>query len=222
MIIQGLKVHHMLNKSKKNYLITGIASGFIFLVLTFLVNMDIFRSIDYQTTVLLQEKLNRIYDFPFSLITLLGSSEVITLLVAGLFLWDFYKFRKIRLGLFLYLSVYLIEILGKKFIFHPDPPMVFNRVAIDFNFPSSNIIRTGFSYPSGHMARSIFLLIIILFMINRYKKRRTIRILSQAAGYFLICAIFISRIYLGEHWFSDVAGGILLGMSLATFSLYNW
>jgi undecaprenyl-diphosphatase len=39
-----------------------------------------------------------------------------------------------------------------------------------------------------------------------------------------IVLIGVSRIYEGEHWFTDVLGGYLLGILLlaATYSFYHW
>lgn len=74
---------------------------------------------------------------------------------------------------------------------------------------------SGFSYPSGHslFAASIYLTLAIIAC-------RHFGSLGQRAAIFalsvtVICLVGLSRIYLGVHYPSDVASGILLGASWA-------
>lgn len=74
---------------------------------------------------------------------------------------------------------------------------------------------TGYSFPSGHTTAAA-----TFYSSSAFAARK--RVLS------IICAIAIvlvgvSRMYLGVHWPIDVAGGLILGMtiSLATYRLYE-
>ncbi|MEK7863007.1 MAG: phosphatase PAP2 family protein, partial [Chloroflexota bacterium] len=61
----------------------------------------------------------------------------------------------------------------------------------------------AFSFPSGHVARTTFLLAIA----------RGLPRWMVVAGIVLMVA---TRVYLAEHWLSDTIGGVLLGVGVAS------
>lgn len=190
----------------------GIVVFLAFVFFSYTVEQGALKQFDFDAIVWLQKVISRHFDVPLSLFSLLGSFEVATLVF--LLIW----FRRRKLNkfyvLFCYGLLHGIELIGKQFIVHLGPPFLFYRYALDFIFPSTHV-KPGFSYPSGHAARTAFLSAIILLFILRSKKLSPLaKRLSTLSLLGFDLVMFTSRVYLGEHWASDVIGGGLLGASL--------
>lgn len=75
------------------------------------------------------------------------------------------------------------------------------------------LLQHSWSFPSGHAMGSLIgygMLAYLLVTLWVHARRAQIAIVAAAA--FLIVAIGVSRLYLGVHYFSDVAGGYAAGM----------
>lgn len=208
------------NSSQSSFLLISIFSGLCFFILSFFVNKDIFRGPDYNITVYLQNIIPRVFDVPFSVLSLIGSTEVTFGICLIIFCAILYKNHKFFLGIFLYFLIFVIELAGKLLIYHPLPPVIFHRYALGIQLPSGFFVNTHFSFPSGHVARIIFICIILLFLTWRQKKIYLPQIIISFLIALFIASVFVSRVYLGEHWLSDVWGGVLLGISVSFLSLW--
>lgn len=184
-----------------------------FTYFSYTVAKERWQSFDFDTTVKLQDHLPRKYDQIFSYFSLLGSVEVtvgICLLFAFLALLK-WKWMAI-LGWSTILPATLAEVFGKLVLFHPGPPVFFHRSLLPTSLPSF-YVHTNFSYPSGHMTRTIFIitiLVCILFFGLRGRVFLKTVLIFGLLSFAILMAL--TRIYLGEHWFSDVLGGGLLGV----------
>lgn len=165
--------------------------------LSILVHSDFFRYFDYETMLYLQKFNNPFVDYIFSIFTLMGSSEFILFVSVFFFAVHFFVKRRISFSVFLYILIYPLELLGKLLIYHPKPPITLNRYVFDFHMPSSFIVETSYSYPSGHMARTAFVVAFLLLLVSKSALKRKPRFFSflLLSLYFLM--MFISRIYLG-------------------------
>jgi undecaprenyl-diphosphatase len=74
---------------------------------------------------------------------------------------------------------------------------------------------SGFSYPSGHSLAAASLYLTVAILVCRHLQRTGHKIAILTMTIAIILLVGVSRIYLGVHYPSDVASGILLGTAWA-------
>jgi len=136
-------------------------------------------------------------DLVASLFNIAGQMEV-TALVALVLACVWWRRDGARglVALLLFAGV-AIEVVLKHVVRHPGPPEELSRSIRLLPFIHSS---SPYSFPSGHMIRVTFLAALLL---------------PRWGFWALIAAMAATRIYLQEHWASDVIGGFLLGAALA-------
>ena len=194
---------------------------FIFTLFSYTVAKERWQQIDFDTTVKLQDHIPRKYDQIFSYFSLLGSAEV-TVGVCILFaLWALVRRKWLAIfGWGVIVPATLAEVFGKLVLFHPSPPVFLHRSLLPTSLPSF-YVHTDFSYPSGHMTRTIFITTIFICMVIFTRREASLSSRNIAFKFTALCVLLLlaflmglTRVYLGEHWISDVLGGSLLGGGL--------
>jgi undecaprenyl-diphosphatase len=78
---------------------------------------------------------------------------------------------------------------------------------------SEYLVRMSYSFPSGHAMGSLIgygMLAYVLVVL--WWRGSTMRVVTVAIGVVIVLLVGLSRLYLGVHYFSDVAGGYVAGV----------
>jgi membrane-associated phospholipid phosphatase len=97
--------------------------------------------------------------------------------------------------------------------------MVINRPR-----PSADLVHvirhTGSSsYPSGHVAFFSWFLILLVLSLAVGRLPKALVAAAWAAAALVLLTVCVGRIYLGEHWPSDIFGGLALGLGWTALAL---
>ena len=139
-------------------------------------------------------------DYFFKYITEVGGS--IPFIILGLLL--FYNYRNfIFLGLSQGLSS-LITFVIKRVMQIPRPSVIFNELGIELPVVNGVDLHRSLSFPSGHTTTAFATFFVLAVIIkNKYIKLLCL-IIAILGGY--------SRIYLSQHFITDVLAGALIGL----------
>ncbi len=177
------------------------------------------QQIDFDSTVKLQDHIiSRRFDLVFSYFSLVGSAEItIGFCAVAAFLALLRRRYLAIIGWLVVIPATTGEIFGKLVLFHPGPPVFFHRSILPTSLPSF-YVHTDFSYPSGHMTRTIFIVTVIVCIVIYSKRFILPRIIIICSLIIFAILMGLTRIYLGEHWLSDVLGGGILGVAAGLFA----
>jgi membrane-associated phospholipid phosphatase len=184
-----------------------------FLIVTGLVIAGSFSKLNLSLTAYLQHRGSYPQDVALGLFAYLGSIEV-TLIVAALL--GVALFRGLRLLAVLPVGLVLLasglEYIGKRLVVSQAPPDELDRFPSFLPGFTHNV--APYSFPSGHMLRATVTYGLVLYLTERWGLFGEN---SSRLSPVLALVIFLTGyavVYLGWHWFSDVLGGLLLGLTL--------
>jgi undecaprenyl-diphosphatase len=143
-------------------------------------------------------------------VTALGTGTVVAMIVfvAGTFLWlNKHKHSALLL---------LVATFGGL--------MLNNFLKTGFNRPRPQIFKwatyaVSSSFPSGHAMSSVIVYGTVAYLAARLQQRAASRALTLGFAALIIALICISRMYLGVHYPSDIAAGLIIGLAWAGFCM---
>lgn len=88
----------------------------------------------------------------------------------------------------------------------------------------NKLVAPGSSFPSGHSTSIILMLYFLLYYMYKRFNKKWIKNLSLILSIIFIIAVSFSRMYLGQHYLSDIIMGIILGLIYSYLGIlcYNW
>jgi membrane protein DedA with SNARE-associated domain/membrane-associated phospholipid phosphatase len=136
------------------------------------------------------------------MVTNLGSSPVTGLLVAITAIWAVIKRRRIDAGALV--AGWVLSVLA----------VHLTKAAYDRPRPAGSLIDTALSsFPSGHSAYAVSLVACAVVLV-RAGTGWAVRFAAVTVAAVLVVVVAATRVYLGAHYFSDVLGGIALGVAV--------
>jgi membrane-associated phospholipid phosphatase len=183
-----------------------------FVVLTLVVGAGWLGSLDHQVLVFMADAWRPALHPLFRAIAELGGVELTSVLMIGLmvFLWRG-GFGADVFAVLAFPAAVALEVLYKMALYHPGPPRSISRD----DGPSITDSMTGLtnlnSFPSGHVVRAVIAYGLIAFVVRRLAPWKAARDSAIPVASVIIVLVAFDRLYLNDHWESDVIGGLLLG-----------
>jgi undecaprenyl-diphosphatase len=163
-----------------------------------LVALGALRQLDHALVDLVQSVRAPWLDLFASAVSLVGQAEVTGGIALGLAVARLRRRQPDAWVPLLLALVFAVEVVLKTTVAQPLPPRELSR-SVEL-LPFAHVAFAG-AFPSGHVARAAF-----LAGVARVPAWLAVGVLAL---------MMVSRVYLAEHWPSDVLGGLLLGVLVA-------
>ena len=195
------------------YFLGSLVLGFLLLILY--VHLLPTSWIDTEFSEEIQEHRNPLLDTLMKLVSWFGTRWIaVTMVCASALIFLVFTYR--REAMFLIISqVSSVITYGIK-------------VAVDRPRPTEELVQIiqkaqHQSFPSGHTVFYVVFFGFLAFLMYRLRQiPDVIRILVAGLSLLLIFSVPFSRVYLGDHWLTDVLGGIFLGLLLLSALIYGY
>jgi undecaprenyl-diphosphatase len=180
--------------------------------LTIAITAGVFTGLDQQVAQAMHSIWKPSLHPVFQAIAELGSIELTSILMLGLFifLWrsGFGSDALVVLALF---AAEGFELFYKHNLHQPGPPPSIAQA----DGPSLSELVGGTlggnSFPSGHMMRTVIVYGLIAFVVRRLSPSPLVHTLALPVAIAIVVLMAFDRLYLDVHWESDVIGGLVLG-----------
>lgn len=206
-------------RNYRTYLFTIVLLAVIgaFTTLTVLVKTTPSFPIDLQITKALQSITSPIFATFMDLISWPGFSPqsfIIPVLIAAAYYWFGFHWETVAV-LFATVFTPVVNVLIKDYVRRPRPGVDLVHVFGVLN---------SFSFPSGHVMFYVGFFGFVWFLIYTLLKRSWRRTTMLWILGIFIALVGISRVYMGQHWASDVLGAYLLGFLTLMVNIwfYRW
>ncbi len=191
------------SRSSITWLSFALAS---FLILGLLVRYSLLQHVDETVSRELQEMSLPVVDQAMRAISHCGDAVTLITLALALSLLLIYKGHR-RTGTYVLLSLLSLPLdyLLKSVWGRPRPDRESVNVLVE---------QFGYSFPSGHALGSTAVYGFLAVIAWIHLKDHGIRLPSVVVLGSLPVLVCVSRVYLGAHWFSDVIGGMTVGIAV--------
>jgi undecaprenyl-diphosphatase len=143
-------------------------------------------------------------------ITFLGTGTIVLMIVfvSGMFLWLTKHKHSALLLMVATAGAILLNGLLKAGFDRPRPQV--------FEWGQHTV---SSSFPSGHAMSAATVYMTVAYLAARLQRRHISRVLTLIAAVIVVMLIAISRLYLGVHYPTDVAAGVLIGIAWAALCM---
>jgi undecaprenyl-diphosphatase len=143
-------------------------------------------------------------------VTFLGTGVIVMaiVLVSGMFLWLTKHKHSALLLIVATVGAILINGVLKAGFDRPRPQV--------FEWGQHTV---SSSFPSGHAMSAATVYMTVAYLAARLQRRRISRVLTLIAATIVVVLIAVSRLYLGVHYPTDVAAGVVMGVAWAALCM---